>query len=221
MGLIQRKIIKTSATITKRLDFLFLKRKDFCIVSNNCWGPRLYEILKREYNTPFVGLFLTPEHYIDFIRNIEFYINIELTEHHFLTFDPINKNPLRFSKKYPIACIEGCDIHFLHYNDKAEAISKWNRRRVRLIDYIRRNGVNSLIFKFCDSYPNMDVDYSMSEFKSLPYARKIFFETKKERGILSNDGVLVHGVDLFRARLLYYKRYLALFSNLPSQKKHR
>lgn len=82
------------------------------------------------------------------------------------------------------------DAPFISFikNDKNEAIEKWNRRRIRLINYIKDNGVNSLIFKLCDTYcEKHDWAKNEAEFNALPFERKIFFTTGRKNKIL-NDG---------------------------------
>ncbi|WP_052198323.1 DUF1919 domain-containing protein [Pectobacterium fontis] len=207
---LKKTVINLSGSLAKRLDFIILRKKKFCIISNNCWGNKLYEIVNREYNTPFVGLFLKSSDYIKFIRNIENNISIEINESHF------NKS----SNAYPIANIEGCIIHFLHYKDNNEAIDKWNRRRMRLISYIQENGINAIIFKLCDTYFDKNKEKNEAEFHELPFERKIFFTTGIKNKILNDDGKPLNGPDFFKGRILYYKDYLRLFFNLPSLKKN-
>ena len=207
MGL-KKTVIKLSSSLAKRFDFIILRHKNFCIISNNCWGNKLYEITNREYNTPFVGLFLQSGDYIRFIKNIEHNINIEINESHFH----------KFSKVYPIADIEGCVIHFLHYKDESEAIEKWNRRRVRLLSYIKDNGVNSLIFKLCDTYCEKDEVKKEADFNALNFERKIYFTTGIKNKILNDGEKPLNGPDFFKGRILYYKNYLRLFYNLPNLK---
>lgn len=202
---LQKKALKWSAIIAKRLDFILLRRKNFCIISNNCWGSRLYEILKREYNTPFVGLFLRPTHYINFIKNLEKNISIELTIHHFKNTD----------EKYPVANIEGCDIYFLHYENKSEAIMKWNRRRIRLLNHIEHYGMDKIIFKYCDSFLSDNEESLLKEFNSLTFKNKISFNPDMENKFLNINKNIINGDELFRGRLLYYRKYIELFSEAP------
>lgn len=206
MHLIQKTIIKLSSFLSKRLDASLLKNKEFCIISNNCWGNRLYSILKREYNTPFVGLYLLPNDYIKFISQIERNISIEIDESFF-----INKNP-----SHPIARIGGCEIHFLHYKNTSEAIDKWNRRRLRLITHIHNYGTNNLIFKFCNI--NENSMNALNEFDKLKFKRKISITNKSSKWLTDENGSVVNGLILFKGRLMYYKKYITLFRNLPSIK---
>ena len=41
-----------------------LRRADFSIISNNCWGGHVYQILGRQFSTPFIGLFISPRSYL-------------------------------------------------------------------------------------------------------------------------------------------------------------
>lgn len=205
----QKIVIKLSSFISKRLDFLFLKNKEFCIISNNCWGNRLYSIVKREYNTPFVGLYLLPEDYIKFINNLESNVSIELKDKHF------NSN----ATDYPLADINGCTIHFLHYKDQSEAIDKWNRRRLRLISHINAHGLNSIIFKFCTINDNSTL--ALEEFDTLELTRKILITRNLSKYFIDTNGEIINGLELFKGRLLYYKMYISKFRNLPQRVKSR
>lgn len=209
MHFFQKTVIKLSGSISKRLDFIFLKNKEFCIISNNCWGNKLYLIAKREYNTPFIGLYLLPDDYINFINNLEFNISIELEDKHF------NKD----FTDYPLADISGCKIHFLHYKDHSEAIEKWNRRRLRLISHINNHGLNSIIFKLCDIDDKSTL--ALKEFDDLEFTRKILITRNSCKYLLDENGKVINGPELFKGRLLYYKKYINLFRNLPKRAKSR
>ncbi|MGL5968632.1 MAG: DUF1919 domain-containing protein [Kluyvera sp.] len=201
----QKIVIKLSSFISKRLDYLLLKNKEFCIISNNCWGNRLYSIVKREYNTPFVGLYLLPDDYIKFINNLESNVSIELKDIHFKSN----------ATNYPIADINGCTIHFLHYKDQSEAIDKWNRRRLRLISHINTHGLNSIIFKLCDINDNSAL--ILKEFDALEFTRKILITRNLSKYFVGKNGEIINGLELFKGRLLYYKMYFSIFRNLPQK----
>jgi uncharacterized protein (DUF1919 family) len=119
-----------------------LRSHEFVIISNNCWGFECYKTLNREYNTPFVGLFLYPVDYLKLLRR----------------FDQIGNEPLRFQNfsahhdmqpNYPIGIIfENLEIHFLHYSNEAEARDKWTRRLQRMKQSIAHGA--EILFKMCD-----------------------------------------------------------------------
>lgn len=119
-----------------------LRGDSFVLVSNNCWGYELYHSVGREYNTPFVGLFLHPDCYIKLVENFDFYLSsqLEFIEH---------SKYESCSGAYPIGLLAGdVEIHFLHYPTKALALDKW-RRRVERLNAAKRAG-EPFYFKLCD-----------------------------------------------------------------------
>lgn len=114
----------------------------FVIVSNNCWGFQVYQLLGRFYNTPFVGVFIYPKCYLKLIEN----------------FPGIQAERLLFSNhsryfeakaKYPIGILfQDVEIHFLHETDESVAANKWHRRVDRMMVSIK-NG-EKVCAKFCD-----------------------------------------------------------------------
>ena len=56
-----------------------LKNENFTIISNNCVAGFIYKKLGLQYKTPTIGLFFFSEDYIDFLEDIQYYINLPLT----------------------------------------------------------------------------------------------------------------------------------------------
>ncbi|HGM9751694.1 TPA: DUF1919 domain-containing protein [Proteus mirabilis] len=168
------------------LDSIFLKNKEICIISNNCWGFRLYNILNKKYNTPFVGLFIKPNDFLFILNNLDLFIN-----------DDLKMSDFKESHLYPIANFHNCEIHFLHYHSINECIEKWNRRKGRLKNYIDKFGIENII-------PLIN---------RLPYKKKIFF-SKTKCFFLQKNGVLIDGNTLFNLRFFYYRKYLKIFNHL-------
>lgn len=128
--------------IGNAIEKLRLNDKHFVIISNNCWGYELYNVLDRKYNTPFVGLFLFPECYVRFLEDFETCINSEIK------FSTVSKY-MSTTPSYPVGVVCGdIEIHFLHYKSQEEASSKWNRRVARLKD--ARDANTPFFVKFCD-----------------------------------------------------------------------
>jgi uncharacterized protein (DUF1919 family) len=143
-------------------------KKDFTIISNNCWGGGIYEDLQLPYKTPTVGLYFFPSCYLKFVSNLEEYLSLPLT---FITTSKYHKaNLLRENNPYPIGLLnDEVEIHFLHYHTKREALEKWNRRRKRI-------NMQNLFLSFTDNE-----GYSGDEllaFDKLNY-RKVFFSSKE------------------------------------------
>jgi len=131
-----------SRELVYRFEYFLLNKHDLVLISNNCWGSELYYALRREYNTPFVGLFLFAECYIDLLENFEGMIYSELefsaTSRYFSS-----------APSYPIGMLGGrIEIHFLHYPSEREAFDKWNRRIARLKMAMDSNV--PVFVKFCD-----------------------------------------------------------------------
>jgi len=108
-----------------------LRGQPFCLISNNCLGRRLYQILGRDYNTPFVGLFMMPECFTELVVHFEGYMSRELQFVDESKFHNVNQSRSA-GKRYPIGIIGSAEIHFLHYESEQEALEKWNRRKSRI-----------------------------------------------------------------------------------------
>jgi uncharacterized protein (DUF1919 family) len=111
-----------------RKDTLKIEKRDFSIISSNCIGGRIYEILRIPYLTPTVGLYFYPDCFLSFVSNID----------HYLRQSPKLIRTSRYinDQKYPVAAIEDVEVHFLHYGSGADALDKWLRRRDR-VNYSR------------------------------------------------------------------------------------
>ena len=92
----------------------------YSIISNNCYGTNYYKINNIEYNTPFIGLYIYAECYINLLEKFDNYINLELIE--------IKKSKYGIFN-YPIGLLGNSEIHFIHYNNFNEAKIKWDRRK--------------------------------------------------------------------------------------------
>ncbi|WP_337135833.1 DUF1919 domain-containing protein [Proteus terrae] len=182
------------------IDGILLKNKEICIISNNCWGFRLYNILNKNYNTPFVGLFIKPNDFLFILNNLDLFIN-----------DDLEMSDFKESDLYPIAKFHDCEIHFLHYHSINECVEKWNRRKDRLKNYIDKFGVENIIVKLCDR--DGDIENIIPLINRLPYKKKIFF-SKTKCYFLKKNGILIDGNALFNLRFFYYRKYLKIFDHL-------
>ena len=104
----------------ENIDQIIYSKQEFVVVSNNCWGGEIYKRLGLQYNTPFIGLYITSKHYIKLLENFDFYMKSELV---FISNFESETSKL----KYPIGYLGEIEIHFLHYSSEEEAIEKWNR----------------------------------------------------------------------------------------------
>lgn len=149
-----------------------LKHTDFSIISNNCWaGTAVYQPFGLKYNTPTVGLFIMDEDYIRFLERLDWYLKQELQ---FIApsasryYDKISEGRTK-DVLYPIAVIGGdVELHFLHYHDKHESMSKWLRR-------VNRVNWDRLLIKMSLRDTGYDVQNLLERFNSLPFRNKICF----------------------------------------------
>lgn len=154
----------------------FRKKKiagtDFTIISNNCWGGMIYESYGLPKNSPTIGLFFMPDDYINFLRNLKEYLQIELVfiQPENSKYKKILSDDKRFGN-YPIGKLqlndeESIEVFFLHYYSEEEAKQKWERRKERI-------NWEHILFKFNDQ--NGCTEKHIREFSSLPYKHKICF----------------------------------------------
>ena len=180
-----------------------LVNQDFTIISNNCWGGQVYQDLGIEYKTPFAGLFIFAPDYIKLLSNFEFFMN----------------SPLEFSKtskyvknaNYPVGLLNGeVEIHFLHYEDEVEALSKWNRRTERI-------NWGNLFFKFCDR--DLCTKDLLIEFDRLPLKNKVCFTAQKHSDLKHSVWFSEHNNQEFvEPELKTYKKYFDVVTWLNTGK---
>lgn len=194
-------------TLLKKLPTLYertrLRARDFIIISNNCWGFECYKTLNREYNTPFVGLFVYPADYLKLVKKIELVSSEPLR---FLNSSRYQENKL----DYPVGVIlDDVEIHFLHFNDEDEARKKWKRRVDRMEESLARGA--ELIFKFCDRDGCNESD--LEAFHSIPVVqehKKVSFGVSSleiPNHICVNGSLSESGEQVVDGLRLYNKRY--------------
>lgn len=140
-----------------------LKNPNFTIISDNCWGGKVYQELGISYTSPFVGLFIFSPDYLKLVKSFKKYMSYDLV------FKKDSIHISNFDNRYPIADLGDVEIHFLHYSSENEAREKWNRRKSRV-------HWNNLFFKMND---NDKGSYELlKEFDNLSLKGKIIFSSK-------------------------------------------
>lgn len=159
--------------------------KDFCIISNDCWGAEVYIERKIAYNTPFVGLFIPPSDFVKMANNLQSYLATEL----FFVKETMFKDYQELYKKesYPIALLGDVEIHFLHYTDENQAFEKWNRRLARM-----PKDTSNWFIKGCDREVS-DWDYLDKMWNTIPF-HKVFFSAK-ERATIDHSITITESYD--------------------------
>ena len=179
----------------KRIKFAKIRKrklinKNFTIISNNCWGGMVYESYNIIKNSPTCGLFFMASDYIKFLKDLKGFINGDLN-----FINPDNSRWKHFPEiyedkrfgSYPVGVLsngkESIEIFFLHYQNEAEALTKWNRR-------CKRINWEKLLIKFNDQN-GCDIQ-DLKDFLNLPYKNKLFFTCKKWPGMDAKEIIIIN-----------------------------
>lgn len=139
-----------------------LRVHEFCVISNNCWGGIVYSDLELPYQSPFVNMFMYADCYLAMLERFDYY----------LSFDMVFTDRSKYfvgAASYPIGLLEDLEIHFLHYQDAAEANVRWNNRKNRLTQSNR-----VLVMSERDGCTESHI----RRFDALPFGNKILFASK-------------------------------------------
>lgn len=173
MKTISKKFLRRITAISVRMALRSrLRNTGFSVVSNNCWGGHIHQLSGTPYKSPFVGLFLEPECYLNLLKNFHQLVRTPLMFAETSKYPHINASRAGTNANYPIGLL-GTDVelHFVHYQTKAEAASKWNRRLGRM-----ETDENKLFFKFCDR--DGCTPRQLAEFDALRFPHKVCFVSR-------------------------------------------
>lgn len=148
---------------------LFLRNKDFTIISNNCWAGRTYQYLDMPYLSPTVGLYFFAPDYIKFVSDLRRYLEmpLEFIEPSESKYYEVLKERNQIDK--PIGLLDDVEIVFLHYKSQAEAKEKWERRNKRV-------NFDNIFIKM--SRMDLCTEKEIQIFDSLPFKNKFFLNNR-------------------------------------------
>lgn len=131
---IDDKIFRIQYEVKRKIRNCMLHNKEIAIISNNCIGGKLAHDFGLRLNSPIVNMQIVPEDYIRFLKNMEYYLSIEVDE-----VKEINEECLEKYKKvggskieFPVGRIDDIYLYFAHETDFESAVEKWNRRKSRM-----------------------------------------------------------------------------------------
>lgn len=197
MGFIKVRISNSYTRLIKALNKIRYRNLKFSVVSNNCWGGEVYKLSQKEFNTPFIGLFLMAPDYVKLVENFNFYMaqKMEFVEN--------------LNVSYPIGKLADVEIHFMHYKNQAEALDKWERRTARFLLFINEYP-EKLFFKMCDR-DGGTVDL-LKRFHQTKHKNKVSFSVG-EHSVNSDNNIIIKerdgncvpdGVKLFHLSLKHF-----------------
>ena len=116
-----------------------IKNHNFSILSSNCIGGVMYNLLGYRFNSPTINTYINNPDFCKFCSDLDYYLSQDL-----VFFDDENFN-------YPVAYLgseeKRIKIQFVHYKTQNEAIEKWEERKRRIFKnnlYIILNDGNGL-----------------------------------------------------------------------------
>lgn len=185
---------------------LRLRNNDFSIISDDCWGGRVYTDVGFSYTSPTVNLFFYSSCFLKLVQDLKHYINQELEFVSYSKYEVANNSRDKMNKNYPIGKLGDIEIHFLHSKDNEDAQTKWNYRK-------RRINYDKLFYKFSDAYLIEEKD--LIEFENLPIKNKVIFVSKKYEGL--ENSIFIKEFekkgsvgDAFKYRWIYRKYFDAV-----------
>lgn len=151
-------IQKTGRKIINKAYRKRLINKEFSLISSNCTGGLILHDLNLKFLSPTINLFFFAEDFIKFVEKLEYYIKQEIVFADEKDYD------------YPIGFLDDVKIHFMHYENKEEAKTTWEKRRSR-INY------DNLFIMMTDR--DGCTENIIDRFNKLPYKNKVIFTNKK------------------------------------------
>jgi uncharacterized protein (DUF1919 family) len=145
----------------------------FTVVSNNCWGAHVYQSLGIAYATPFVGLFIPPDDYLELVQHLDALVGAQLSFVPESRSASVNAWRAREQLSYPIGLLGGrVELDFQHYRSEDAARAAWRRRCGRINpDPARR------FFKFDDREGATAAH--IAAFASLAVPNKVCFTARR------------------------------------------
>jgi uncharacterized protein (DUF1919 family) len=163
---------KIEVYIKSRINKTRLNKKDFTIISNNCFATFIYKKFGLPYQSPFVNLFMFADDYIELLKNFSPSIldNLKFIEKKDSKYQKELKTNEALKDYYPIGLLSNnIELHFLHYKSEQDVLDKWQRR-------CKKINWNRLIFKFSDG--DNCTDEHIKEFDKLDFKNKVCFTAK-------------------------------------------
>lgn len=131
-----------------------ISHRNHCYISQNCIGGKFYQIEKRSYSSPTVGLWFESADFLTFCEYLSEYLNFTLSE-------DVDKSK---EVSYPVGRLGEIRIYFLHYSSFQLAKFDWERR-------VKRVRLDKVFFIMTDR--DGFSDDSEQRFNSLPTGKKI------------------------------------------------
>lgn len=163
-------------------------KRDWTIVSDNCYGVAYMKALaqetKKPYESPFFSIFIYAPDYITLLENFEEYMKLTPVAQEVSEDDPMGGKSKYKKKpaKYPVLLLKGSkgdvEIHYAHEKQSPqEAIRKWTSRTKRM------NLDPKDLYVKMDDRDRFTVELG-KRFLKLPFPHKVLFVSQKYKDSL-------------------------------------
>ena len=163
-------------------------RRDWTIVSDNCYGVAYMKALAKEtkkpYESPFFSIFIYAPDYITLLENFQEYMKLTPVAQPSTAGDPMGGKSKykRKPAKYPVLLLKGSkgdvEIHYAHEKQSPqEAIRKWTSRTKRM------NLSPKDLYVKMDDRDRFTVELG-KRFLKLPFPHKVLFVSQKYKDSL-------------------------------------
>lgn len=166
-------------------DYALLRENPVSIISDTCWGGRLYHYLDLPFTSPFINFWISDSDFVKMANNLKCYLsrplNMELQGDMYT--EPIGSLEIENEKVL---------FHFTHHNTFEDARKDFERRRNRI-------NWNNLFIKmhYCKQMAYMgggvteDSVENVAQFDTIPYDKKICLTQFRMETLTSFQSVLV------------------------------
>jgi len=163
-------------------------RRDWTIVSDNCYGVAYMKAVAKEtkkpYESPFFSIFIYAPDYITLLENFQEYMKLTPVAQPTSQDDPMGGKSKykRKPAKYPVLLLKGSkgdvEIHYAHEKQSPqEAIRKWTSRTKRM------NMNPKDLYVKMDDRDRFTVELG-KRFLKLPFPHKVLFVSQKYKDSL-------------------------------------
>lgn len=104
-----------------------LKNHDFTLISQNCVGGVMYNVLGLPFQSPTINLFIEDENFVKLVENLPHYMSQPAQPYLERYVDPVKP-----AIAYPKIKVDDIEICCMHFKDCREAVEAWERRRKRV-----------------------------------------------------------------------------------------
>ena len=111
-----------------------LQRSRLSIISRQCFGGCVSNMLGLPFRSPLVNLFVLYEDFLKFLRAPKVYLE---SEPH---FERLTSTSQEAPDGYPLLSLADISLNMMHYKTPEDALAKWNERKHRVTQRRRISG---------------------------------------------------------------------------------